>query len=330
MIIKSALVYKLQSIIYLPTTMSEKLMRDIIKSRAIIRKKFNTLKHDKNMLNVELSETFQPITKPLEQIIEATKINNQQNEFFKLKPEYNAHQDHNSTKHFFHPKKLQFNALSTPESVYSSPSVSPSLHNDFITPTNLDESKYMKLFKSPHTPRGFDNSKYGPYYDNSSNTWKIGNSNIDVSDTNDTIIIGNNEYKKTDGLYELIFMKKPNDLKYTNADLDAYKKIIDDTLLHKRDFKSNTGVMKNQSYKYINIIRKLLTIRKSARSKTGRGISPQIKYSNNKLDFVYWDNPNELVNRLRLLISSQQAGHTNHNNEIISIIEELREAKIII
>ncbi|KAF2885806.1 hypothetical protein ILUMI_20367, partial [Ignelater luminosus] len=50
------------------------------------------------------------------------------------------------------------------------------------------------------------------------------------------------------------------------------------------------------------------------------------KEVNNKLvDFVYWDNPNELVNRLRLLNASQAAGHNNHTNEIVSIIEELKE-----
>lgn len=45
--------------------------------------------------------------------------------------------------------------------------------------------------------------------------------------------------------------------------------------------------------------------------------------------FSYWNDPNELVDRLRLLISSSSAGHTGHNNEIISIVEELREANII-
>ena len=48
-----------------------------------------------------------------------------------------------------------------------------------------------------------------------------------------------------------------------------------------------------------------------------------------KPNFIYWDDPNELVNRLRLLISSTMAGHSGHNNEISSIIEELREANII-
>ena len=49
----------------------------------------------------------------------------------------------------------------------------------------------------------------------------------------------------------------------------------------------------------------------------------------NQLDYVYWDDPNELVDRLRLLLAPQAAGNPSHTNEIISIIEELREAEII-
>jgi hypothetical protein len=36
-----------------------------------------------------------------------------------------------------------------------------------------------------------------------------------------------------------------------------------------------------------------------------------------------------LVNRLRSLIASQSTGYTGHSNEIVSVIEELREANII-
>jgi hypothetical protein len=45
--------------------------------------------------------------------------------------------------------------------------------------------------------------------------------------------------------------------------------------------------------------------------------------------FKYWNDANELVDRLRLLVASQSAGHTGHNNEIVSILEELQEANII-
>lgn len=62
---------------------------------------------------------------------------------------------------------------------------------------------------------------------------------------------------------------------------------------------------------------------------TGSGIAnfnKKIKKSNT---FTYWDDPNELVARLMLLTASKSAGHTSHNNEIISIVEELKEANII-
>ncbi|KAL4123049.1 hypothetical protein QTP88_015281 [Uroleucon formosanum] len=45
---------------------------------------------------------------------------------------------------------------------------------------------------------------------------------------------------------------------------------------------------------------------------------------------VYYDDPNELVTRLNLLVSSQSVGNTGVNNEIISILEELRERNIIV
>lgn len=54
-----------------------------------------------------------------------------------------------------------------------------------------------------------------------------------------------------------------------------------------------------------------------------------LNLSNKKVDYVYFDDINELVNRLKLLVASQNAGHTGHSNEIVSILEELREAEII-
>ena len=51
--------------------------------------------------------------------------------------------------------------------------------------------------------------------------------------------------------------------------------------------------------------------------------------NSNPIEYVHWDDPNELVDCLRLLDAAQAAGNNNHNNEIISIIEELRETKTI-
>ena len=52
--------------------------------------------------------------------------------------------------------------------------------------------------------------------------------------------------------------------------------------------------------------------------------------NDNAIDYVHWDDPNELVDRLQLLDASHRAGNNAHDNEMLLIIEELREAGFII
>ena len=127
-------------------------------------------------------------------------------------------------------------------------------------------------------------------------------------------------------------MKRPNSSIYTDNDLAQYKEILEHSCAHRRDVKPSSQINGNQSFKYKNIIQKLVQRSPppyNLRERVGKGISSQMQLTANNIDFVYWNDPNELVDRLRLLIASQHAGHTNHNNEIISIIEELKKANII-
>lgn len=65
-------------------------------------------------------------------------------------------------------------------------------------------------------------------------------------------------------------------------------------------------------------------------TKKGKGLKKNfIPYSEN-IVYEYWDDPNELCERLKLLLSSKSAGNTNHDQEINSIIEELKERGIIV
>lgn len=73
-------------------------------------------------------------------------------------------------------------------------------------------------------------------------------------------------------------------------------------------------------------------------SRTGKGLKKNSKLidfdfipyeKNNRIIFEYFDDANELCERLKLLISSRMAGNTNHMHEIASIIEELRELDLI-
>ena len=43
--------------------------------------------------------------------------------------------------------------------------------------------------------------------------------------------------------------------------------------------------------------------------------------NNALIDYMHWDDPNELVDRLRLLMAERQAGNPSHDNEIQSIFQ---------
>lgn len=152
----------------------------------------------------------------------------------------------------------------------------------------------------------------------------------------------------TPGLTNLLLSNNPK--YYTEKDLDLYKEMILATNVHKENYNPTGKIRRNEaSIKYKKVIDSLFPKRRRSihrKPTLGEGYwwqqqrkqqqlkKPQTSYKtfNNSgaFNYTYWDNPNELVDRLRLLVASQAAGHTGHNNEIISIIEELREAKIIV
>lgn len=65
------------------------------------------------------------------------------------------------------------------------------------------------------------------------------------------------------------------------------------------------------------------------KKKHGRSLETEFIPYNDNIVYEYYDNPNELCDRLRLLIASKHAENSNHAQEINSIIEELRENNII-
>ncbi|KAE9522924.1 hypothetical protein AGLY_016683 [Aphis glycines] len=136
---------------------------------------------------------------------------------------------------------------------------------------------------------------------------------------NNDITLGDKEVKFA---RNLLFLKNP--LVYTDNDLKIYKSILIQISAH-----LTTGGLKIRNTtckKYKNIISKLFpTSGGGGGGGGGGGLSMKLQKNN----LVYWDNPNELVNRLRLLLASKSAGNTGVSNEIISIFEELREVGLI-
>lgn len=165
---------------------------------------------------------------------------------------------------------------------------------------------------------------YGVYFTNDG--MMLGDKHFDV-DKDDNMIIGGVRYAGTPGIYELIFKRLPDDMIYTDDDKQKYRDILLATNAHRRNHLAQNQILGNKGYKYKHVIAPLLF-----QTKTGKGLTAPrtMTLSNNSIDYVYWNDPNELVDRLRLLEASHHAGNNAHNNEFQSIIEELQEAGIII
>ena len=162
----------------------------------------------------------------------------------------------------------------------------------------------------------------------------VGSSRLTVTDNN--LIIGGHTYAKTVGLGQLLFKKVPDLKLLTEEDKQNYKLILLDTNVHRRDYDPTKPIKSNKGTKYLYVIKPFFRLSKS-KSTTGTSNEslsqgsglPVMKRVKKDIDYVYWDDPNELVDRLRILLASRDAGNTGLDNEIISIIEELRESNII-
>lgn len=194
------------------------------------------------------------------------------------------------------------------------------VNEDKIMDTPIKKKKFEKY---ENLPASTIDERYGLKRDRQQqHQWKIGSKRVDIND-NDDIVIDGIMYDGTDGLYELLMKKKPK--KYNHEDLGNYRKILEKTHAHRQNYLADGPLVRSKSYKYVKIIKKLFT--NDLNLSSGSGFKTYIK--NSAVDYVYFDSPDELVDRLRLLYASRKSGSSAHTNEIISILEELREAKVI-
>lgn len=214
---------------------------------------------------------------------------------------------------------------------------------------NIAKDYFLKLIKGGKV---IDHN-YGVRVDG--NDWMLGGEKIEI-DEND-IIINNVRYNGTRGLYELIFMNSPNPYIYTQEDLNSYASILRDTKVYRVNYSELGKKRSNRGHKYLHIIAPIVNQWEASGSglatsfkKREKNIlqlksniikeNPMLTYSNmalpspsvdgisltdRKPEYIYFDDPNELVDRLRILYGSQEAGNNGHKNEINSIIEELLE-----
>ena len=228
---------------------------------------------------------------------------------------------------------------------------------------NKKEEPSLSILEQLNLPP-LNNKYYGLRYEPDEKQFYIGN--VPVSVTENSIIVGDKTYLRTPDLISLLTSKNfKKQRTYGKSDLQAYKDILEDTEAYKRS-KNHSKPTKGQAYSFVNKLLnstfdededddtkdsilgddQSLVFSTSLAAKKGSGIgnkrkreriNKQIKKrlmmpSQAEHEYIYYDDPNELVDRLQLLYGEQLAGNVNNpqiNNEIQNILEELEERGLI-
>ena len=306
----------------------KKILYELDKARKAVKYKHGLLKYQKDHIERAVSETFKPISDPLQKLVERN---------YKVKKSIK-----NSNKNRINVQKVDEDYKeetndSLNQSIHTMNDLEESSIKDLVESDNNDktviEKKIFDIDEDIQIPVSDADKLYG--IQKEGDFYKLGNVNIRF--TKDNIIVNNQLFPRTPGLFELITNKQPKI--YEIKDLTTYKKILEESKAHL----NKDGFIKKHtsSFKYNNIIAPLFALNEkknflSLDSKpsvsTGKGLLPRFKVTQKlspRMDYVYWNDPNELVDRLQLLIAERSAGNQNHENEIHSIIEELREGGYI-
>uniref|UniRef100_A0ABD2W8D1 DUF8207 domain-containing protein n=1 Tax=Trichogramma kaykai TaxID=54128 RepID=A0ABD2W8D1_9HYME len=163
---------------------------------------------------------------------------------------------------------------------------------------------------------------------NNSYQLKFGNADISFRD-NFIILDDRHKYDITPGLVELLFKRDPVGTYVTNTDLANFRNILQYTSAHKVKNDPNARIRLWTQSKYTKYIHPLFNVKNGGA--LGKKLLPRlwgnfkVAYLKPKKYYSYWNDPNELCERLKLLLGEKNAGNNSHDNEIHSIIEELRE-----
>ena len=153
----------------------------------------------------------------------------------------------------------------------------------------------------------------------------IGKEHVIIKDNNIFLPKLGEKFIGTDGLWELLTYKNPQN--FDDKDKDMYEDLMIMTnALHRDNDENNPHPKGNhKSYKWVNIIRPIWY-----RKKGGIYRYPKKKegYEGEGVVVIPSD-PNALLERLDLLLASQEAGHTGVRNELVSICDELKRQGVL-
>ena len=182
---------------------------------------------------------------------------------------------------------------------------------------SIDISKENILKLGPITANAFRkfaskdevDKTYGIY--DKDRKFYIGEKEVEIKDNN--IIVDNEECLGTPGLWELIMSKNPNRNIFNPVDYENYKKLLIQTNATQSE-KNPNKPKSNKGTKWKNVVRSIWLESKKTK---GRGL------------IVLPSDPNSLLERLDLLLASQNAGHSGVRNELVSICDELKRQWVI-
>ena len=177
--------------------------------------------------------------------------------------------------------------------------------------------------------------------------FKIGETPIKIE--NDDIIIKDERFKGTDGLWELLTSKDIPDIdKYNPIELQDYINIMHTT---NATYDKNNKRVGGKNNKMNNLIKPfVITLEEGGQKRLVDKIEKHFGYKEEtdeeeeeyevpaSIPFtptkgtglkILPSDPNALIDRFDLLFSSKKAGHTGVRNEIVSILDELKRQGVL-
>ena len=147
----------------------------------------------------------------------------------------------------------------------------------------------------------------------------IGNKRVTFEDDDIIIKETGRRFSGTPGLWGLITSKNPDKdlIDWTKDDRNNYDKLMLLTnALHKK-YNQRKGPRSNKGVKWKNILSTIWFNKEPKKGYEGSGV------------VVIPSDPNALLERLDLLLASQEAGHTGVRNELVSICDELKRQGVL-
>lgn len=336
------------------------LKQQLIEATDAVRKKFNSIKSNRMEDHTNLNKFYEPIITPLKTLAATSeKVNNNVPNIIKPQPKKSKFQYSTPNESIPNSERRNIFPMKTIENISSDESnnetsqiiddstfmnTPPSSSNNKSTFSDIEEYVNSRgdPIKKHLTNLSFNNPKYdtvfGVRYDKSTDRYYIGKYEV-VFDDGQIKLYSNNKkiksFRGTPQLYNMLFLKNPA-VSHDKDDIKTFADIINVTnaAYVNYDLRRGFNIKNTNKYKLISqtLIRSPTILRKIGKYDGGNiGLTvPENKILNGRnVDYVYWNSVSELIQSLQLLWSSKMAGNTGHDNEILSIIEELREEGII-